>query len=74
MRVLIVEDETYLAEAIRDGLRLDAIAERIVVSGNGMPILMLTAADRLGGPRRSDQTTPHPARARGRRSWTGSPG
>ena len=84
MRVLIVEDEPYLAEAIRDGLRLeaiaadiagdgdtaldrlrintydiaildrdipgtsgDAIARRIVSSGSGMPILMLTAADRL---------------------------
>ncbi len=84
VRVLIVEDEPYMAEAIRDGLRLqaiaadiasdgdtalellsvnvydiavldrdipgrsgDEIAERIVASGNGMPILMLTAADRL---------------------------
>jgi two-component system, OmpR family, response regulator VanR len=84
VRVLIVEDEPYLAEAIRDGLRLeaiaadiagdgdtamehlsvnaydiavldrdipgptgDAVAERIVASGSGMPILMLTAADRL---------------------------
>jgi two-component system response regulator VanR len=84
MRVLIVEDETYLAEALRDGLRLqaiaadiaadgdtaldllsinaydivvldrdipgpsgDEIAKRIVASGSGMPILMLTAADRL---------------------------
>src|SRR5438477_8049057 len=84
MRVLIVEDEPYMAEAIRDGLRLEAIAadiagdgdtalgllsvnaydiavldrdipgppgdeiaERIVASGGGMPILMLTAADRL---------------------------
>jgi two-component system, OmpR family, response regulator VanR len=84
MRVLIVEDEPYLAAAIRDGLRLEAIAadiagdgdtalellsvnaydiavldrdipgpsgdeiaKRIVVSGSGMPILMLTAADRL---------------------------
>src|SRR5512142_286971 len=84
MRVLVVEDELYLAEAIRDGLRLEAIAsdiagdgdtalellrvnaydiavldrdipgptgdevaERIVTSGSGMPILMLTAADRL---------------------------
>jgi len=82
--VLIVEDEPYMAEAIRDGLRLEAIAadvagdgdsalellsinaydiavldrdvpglsgdeiaERIVTSGSGMPILMLTAADRL---------------------------
>jgi two-component system, OmpR family, response regulator VanR len=84
MRVLIVEDEPYMAEAIRDGLRLEAIAadiardgdtalqlldinaydiavldrdipgpsgdevaRRIVESGTGMPILMLTAADRL---------------------------
>jgi two-component system response regulator VanR len=82
--VLIVEDEPYMAEAIRDGLRLEAIAadiaghgdaalellgtnpydvavldrdisgpsgdeiaRRIVASGGGMPILMLTAADRL---------------------------
>jgi two-component system, OmpR family, response regulator VanR len=82
--VLIVEDEPYMAEAIRDGLRLEAIAadiasdgdtatellrlnaydiavldrdipepsgdevaRRIVASGSGMPILMLTAADRL---------------------------
>jgi two-component system, OmpR family, response regulator VanR len=84
MRVLIVEDEPLMAEAIRDGLRLEAIAadiagdgdsalellgvnsydiavldrdlpglsgdeiaRRIVGSGGGMPILMLTAADRL---------------------------
>jgi two-component system, OmpR family, response regulator VanR len=84
MRVLIVEDEPYMAEAIRDGLRLaaiaaditgdgetalellssnaydiavldrdipgpsgDEIAKRIVASGGGMPILMLTAADRI---------------------------
>jgi two-component system response regulator VanR len=85
MRVLIVEDEPFLAEGIRDGLRLEAIAadiagdgdaalealavndydvavldrdipgpsgdhvaRSIVVSGSGTPILMLTAADRLG--------------------------
>jgi two-component system response regulator VanR len=84
MRVLVVEDEPYMAEAIRDGLRLEAIAadiagdgdtalqllevnaydiavldrdipgpsgddiaKSIVASGSGMPILMLTAADRL---------------------------
>ena len=84
MRVLIVEDEPYMAEAIRDGLRLEAIAadiagdgatalellhvnaynvaildrdipepsgdevaRRIVASGSGVPVLMLTAADRL---------------------------
>ncbi|MDR0782257.1 MAG: response regulator transcription factor [Propionibacteriaceae bacterium] len=84
MRVLVVEDELFLAEAIRDGLRLEAIAadlagdgntalellsynaydiavldrdipgpsgdeiaESIVAAGTGLPILMLTAADRL---------------------------
>jgi two-component system response regulator VanR len=84
VRVLVVEDEPLMADAIRDGLRLEAIAtdiagdgdaalellsvnaydvavldrdipgpsgdeiaERIVASGSGMPILMLTAADRL---------------------------
>src|ERR1044072_3850558 len=84
MRVLIVEDEPWMAEAIRDGLRLEAIAadiagdgdtalvllsvnsydiavldrdipgpsgdeiaKRIVAAGSGMPIIMLTAADRL---------------------------
>jgi two-component system response regulator VanR len=84
VRILIVEDEPYMAEAIRDGLRLEAIAAdiaadggtalellnvnaydiavldrdipgpsgdeiaaSIVASGSGMPILMLTAADRL---------------------------
>src|SRR6195952_5662467 len=84
MRVLIVEDEPYMADAIRDSLRLEAIAAdiagdgdtalellsinaydiavldrdipgpsgdeiaaRILASGSGMPILMLTAADRL---------------------------
>src|SRR3954462_4708073 len=84
MRVLIVEDEPYMAEAIRDGLHLEAIAadiavdgdaalellnlnaydiavldrdvpgpsgdeiaEHIVASDSGIPILMLTAADRL---------------------------
>jgi two-component system, OmpR family, response regulator VanR len=84
VRVLVVEDEIYLAEAIRDGLRLEAIAadlagdgesalalldvnaydiavldrdipgpsgdeiaRRIIADGSGMPILMLTAADRL---------------------------
>jgi two-component system response regulator VanR len=89
MRVLVVEDEPLMAEAIRDGLRLEAIAadtagdgdtalellsinsydiavldrdipgpsgdeiaESIVASGSGMPILMLTAADRL-----DDKTT-----------------
>jgi two-component system response regulator VanR len=34
MRVLIVEDEPYLAEAIRDGLRLEAIASDIAGDGD----------------------------------------
>ncbi|MGK9147510.1 response regulator transcription factor [Plantibacter flavus] len=33
MRVLIVEDELFLAEAIRDGLRLEAIAADVVGDG-----------------------------------------
>lgn len=33
MRVLIVEDEPYMAEAIRDGLRLEAIAADIAADG-----------------------------------------
>src|SRR3954452_7311592 len=84
MRALMVEDQPYMGEGIRDGLRLEAIAaaiaaggdtalellsvnaydilvldrdipgpsgdeiaRRTIDSGNGMPILMLTAADRL---------------------------
>src|SRR5881296_2346316 len=84
VRVLLVEDEPLMAEAIRDGLRLEAIAadiagdgdtalellsfnaydiavldrdipgpsgdevaRHIVASGSGMPILILTAADRI---------------------------
>ncbi len=39
MRVLIVEDEPYLAEAIRDGLRLEAIAADI--AGDGAAALEL---------------------------------
>ncbi|AEE46020.1 two component transcriptional regulator, winged helix family [Cellulomonas fimi ATCC 484] len=82
--MLIVEDEPYLADAVRDGLRLaaiaadvapdgeaalellgvhsydvavldrdvpgvsgDEVARRIVAGGTGLPILLLTAADRL---------------------------
>jgi two-component system, OmpR family, response regulator VanR len=84
VRVLIVEDEPLMAEGIRDGLRLEAIAadiapdgdsalallsfnaydiavldrdipgpsgdeiaKHIVASGSGIPILILTAADRI---------------------------
>lgn len=34
MRVLIVEDEVFLAEAIRDGLRLEAIAADLAGDGD----------------------------------------
>jgi two-component system response regulator VanR len=34
MRVLVVEDEPYMAEAIRDGLRLEAIAADIAGTGD----------------------------------------
>jgi two-component system sensor histidine kinase VanS len=37
MRVLIVEDEPYLAEAIRDGLRLQTIAADIAVLDRNIP-------------------------------------
>ncbi|MFD4957433.1 response regulator transcription factor [Microbacterium sp. NPDC058389] len=84
MRVLVVEDEPLMAVAIRDGLRLaaiaadiagdgdtamellsvnaydiavldrdipgpsgDEIAAHLVAAGTGIPILMLTAADRI---------------------------
>ena len=43
MRVLIVEDELYLAEAIRDGLRLEAIAADI--AGDGDSALELLAVN-----------------------------
>ena len=34
MRVLVVEDEVYLAEAIRAGLRLEAIAADLAFDGD----------------------------------------
>jgi two-component system, OmpR family, response regulator VanR len=43
MRVLIVEDESYMAEAIRDGLRLEAIAADI--AGDGHSALALLNAN-----------------------------
>ena len=108
MRVLIVEDEPYMGEAIRDGLRLEAIAadiagdgdtalkllhvnaydiavldrdipgpsgdeiaKRIVASGSGMPILILTAADRLddkASGSNSGPTTTSPSRSNSKSS------
>lgn len=46
MRVLIVEDEPYLAEAVRDGLRLEAIAADIAGDGDtALAQLALTRYD-----------------------------
>ena len=45
MRVLVVEDEPYMAEAIRDGLRLEAIAADI--AGDGDTALELLRHQRL---------------------------
>src|ERR1700749_2518665 len=44
MRVLIVEDEPYMAEAIRDGLRLEAIAADVAGDGNAAIELLSTDA------------------------------
>src|SRR6266581_4786576 len=48
MRVLVVEDEPYMAEAIRDGLRLEAIAADIAGDGDTALelVLRLRALDR----------------------------
>jgi two-component system, OmpR family, response regulator VanR len=46
MRVLVVEDEPYMAEAIRDGLRLEAIAADIAGDGDtAMELLDLNSYD-----------------------------
>jgi two-component system response regulator VanR len=46
MRVLIVEDEPYMAEAIRDGLRLEAIAADIAGDGDAaLQLLRINAYD-----------------------------
>ncbi|HEU5370769.1 MAG TPA: response regulator, partial [Gaiellaceae bacterium] len=46
MRVLIVEDEPYMAEAIRDGLRLAAIAADIAGDGDdALELLRVNAYD-----------------------------
>jgi two-component system, OmpR family, sensor histidine kinase VanS len=58
MRVLIVEDEPFLAEAIRDGLRLEAIAAD--VENTGAPLTAQSVAtlaepsQRGAGRRRTD--------------------
>jgi two-component system, OmpR family, response regulator VanR len=50
MRVLIVEDEPYLADAIADGLRLAAIAADIAGDGDtALELLSINAYD-IGAP------------------------
>ena len=46
MRVLLVEDEPYMADAIRDGLRLEAIAADIAADGDtALELLSVNAYD-----------------------------
>src|SRR4029079_16754454 len=46
MRVLVVEDEPYMAEAIRAGLRLEAIAADIAGDGDAaLELLRINACD-----------------------------
>src|SRR4026207_2258880 len=46
MRVLLVEDEPYMADAIRDGLRLEAIAADIAGDGDtALELLGINAYD-----------------------------
>ena len=46
MRVLIVEDEPFMADAIRDGLRLEAIAADIAGDGDtALELLSVNAYD-----------------------------
>src|ERR1044072_343516 len=46
MRVLLVEDEPYMAEVIRDGLRLEAIAADIAGDGDAaLELLSVNAYD-----------------------------
>ena len=46
VRVLVVEDELYMAEAIRDGLRLEAIAADIAGDGQtALELLSINAYD-----------------------------
>ena len=63
MRVLIVEDEPYMAEAIRDGLRLEAIAADIAGDGDSaLELLHVNSYDIAV----LDRDIPGPYRRRGR--------
>src|SRR4028118_1326156 len=46
MRVLVVEDEPYMADAIRDGLRLEAIAADVAGDGDSaLELLSINSYD-----------------------------
>jgi hypothetical protein len=48
---LIVEDESFMADAIRDGLRLEAIAADIAVTGDtALELLSINAYDTPAAP------------------------
>ena len=66
VRVLIVEDEPYMAEAIRDGLRLEAIAAD--VAGDGESALELLNWS-FSSPPVSTSTAPHGSSKRVAAPW-----
>src|ERR1700733_9556947 len=85
MRVLIVEDEPLMAQAIRDGLRLEAIAADIAGDGDGALELLsvndydMAVLDRdVPGPTTrppgsgSAPTTTSPSRSNSKSSYSGS--
>ena len=56
MRVLIVEDEPLMAEAIRDGLRLEAIAADIAADGEtALELEVLDQSQAIPQPPRGDE-------------------
>ena len=68
--MLIVEDEPYMAEAIRDGLRLEAIAADIAGDGDAaLELLSFNAYDIAV----LDRDIPGPIRRRDRRSASSPP-
>jgi hypothetical protein len=60
MRVLIVEDEPYLAGAVRDGLRLEAIAADIAADGTTALELLSPTGSAWKAPTTSFENTGHP--------------
>jgi two-component system response regulator VanR len=64
MRVLLVEDEPYMAEAIRDGLRQEAIAAD--VAGDGDTALELLSVNAYDIAVLDRGPAPHPGSGPGR--------